>query len=98
MIGARRLRWVVLVLATAVPWGSTPPVGAAPAVTPRVLVLSLPTLVPVTVRPHDPRDRAPGFVIQSPLGQPLLVARVTPEEIQAEIDSYRAESRRAAGA
>ena len=44
MIGARRLRWVVLVLATAVPWGSTPPVGAAPAVTPRVLVLSLPTL------------------------------------------------------
>lgn len=45
-------------------------------------VLSLPTLVPVTVRPHDPRTTAPGFVIQSPLGQPLLVARVTPEAIQ----------------
>ena len=42
-------------------------------------VLSLPTLVPVTVRPHDrTRRAAPGFVVQSPLGQPLLVARVTP--------------------
>ena len=41
-------------------------------------VLSLPTLVPVTVRPYDPRATAPGFVVQSPLGQPLLVARVTP--------------------
>jgi signal transduction histidine kinase len=45
-------------------------------------VLSLPTLVPVTVRPHDPRAAAPGFVIQSPLGQPLLIARVTPQVIQ----------------
>ena len=45
-------------------------------------VLSLPTLVPVTVRPHDPGASVPGFVIQSPLGQPLLVARVTPEAIQ----------------
>ena len=45
-------------------------------------VLSLPTLVPVTVRPHDPRATAPGFVIQSPLGQPLLIARVTPQAIQ----------------
>ncbi len=45
-------------------------------------VLSLPTLVPVTVHPHDPRASAPGFVVQSPLGQPLLVARVTPQAIQ----------------
>ena len=44
MSRARRLRWAVLVLATAVPWGSTSPAGAGPAVTPRVLVLSLPTL------------------------------------------------------
>ena len=45
-------------------------------------VLSLPTLVPVTVRPHDPRATQNGSVIQSPLGQPLLVASVTPEAIQ----------------
>ena len=45
-------------------------------------VLSLPTLVPVTVRPHDAGPSAAGFVIQSPLGQPLLVARVTPDAIQ----------------
>jgi signal transduction histidine kinase len=45
-------------------------------------VLSLPTLVPAVVRPHDPRLTAPGFVVQSPLGQPLLVARVTPEAIR----------------
>jgi signal transduction histidine kinase len=53
-------------------------------------VLSLPTLVPVTVRPHDPRDREPGFIIQSPLGQPLLFARVTPEEIQDTRERWRA--------
>ncbi len=45
-------------------------------------MLSLPTLVPVTVRPHDPRATAPGFIVQSPLGQPLLIARVTPQAIQ----------------
>ena len=45
-------------------------------------VLSLPTLAPVAVRPHDPRASASGFVIQSPLGQPLLVARVTAEAIE----------------
>jgi signal transduction histidine kinase len=44
-------------------------------------VLSLPTLVPVTVRPHDPSATVPGFVVQSPLGQPLLIARVTPQAI-----------------
>jgi hypothetical protein len=53
-------------------------------------VLSLPTLVPVLVRPHDPSfgvvldtpSGEPAFVVQSPLGQPLLVARVTPEAIR----------------
>ena len=45
-------------------------------------VLSLPTLVPVTVRPYEQPASAPGFVIQSPLGQALLVARVTPDAIE----------------
>jgi signal transduction histidine kinase len=53
-------------------------------------VLSLPTQVPVTVRPHDSsldgaQDKESGasaFVVQSPLGQPILVARVTPEAIR----------------
>ena len=44
-------------------------------------VLSLPTLVPVTVKPHDAGSSENGFVIQSPLGQPLLVAQVTAEAI-----------------
>ena len=55
-------------------------------VAPEEGLLSLPTLVPATVRPYDPQGNAPGFVIQSPLGQPLLVARVTP----AAIDQTRA--------
>jgi signal transduction histidine kinase len=50
-------------------------------VTPEEGTLSLPTLVPVTVRPHDAGASENGFVIQSPLGQPLLVARVTAEAI-----------------
>ena len=45
-------------------------------------ILSLPTLVPMTVRPHDPQATTPGFVIYSPLGQPLLVARATTEAIE----------------
>ena len=45
-------------------------------------ILSLPTLVPVSVQPHEQHTNAPGFVIQSPLGQPLLVARATPDAIQ----------------
>src|SRR5688572_6290012 len=49
---------------------------------PEEAVLSLPTLVPVTVRPYAPGETAPGFVVQSPLGQPLLIARVTPQAIQ----------------
>jgi signal transduction histidine kinase len=53
-------------------------------------VLSLPTVVPVTVRPHDGQaDTAPGFVVQSPLGQPLLVARVTLEAIHATRTRWR---------
>ncbi len=49
---------------------------------PEDAVLSLPTLVPVTVRPYDLRASAAGFVIQSPLGQPLLAASVTPDAIR----------------
>jgi signal transduction histidine kinase len=45
-------------------------------------LLSLPTFVPVSVAPHDAEASAAGFAIQSPLGQPLLVARVTAESIQ----------------
>ncbi len=45
-------------------------------------VLSLPTLVPVTVRPYEAGAATQGFVIQSPLGQPLLVARVTPQAVR----------------
>ena len=51
-------------------------------VAPEEGILSLPTLVPATVRPHDPQASASGFVVQSPLGQPLLVARVTAEAIE----------------
>lgn len=50
--------------------------------TPELGLLSLPTLVPVSVAPHDPRDSAPGVVIQSPLGQPLLATSITAESIQ----------------
>jgi signal transduction histidine kinase len=52
-------------------------------------VLSLPTLVPVTVRPHDPHASAAGFIVQSPLGQPLLVARVTTQAIQDTRQRWR---------
>ena len=52
-------------------------------------VLSLPTLVPVTVRPYDAAAVPQGFVIQSPLGQPLLVARVTSRAIQDTRTAWR---------
>jgi signal transduction histidine kinase len=52
-------------------------------------VLSLPTLVPVNVRPYDQRTGATGFVIQSPLGQPLLVSRVAPDAIQETRTRWR---------
>jgi len=52
-------------------------------------LLSLPTLVPVTVRPYDPLASVSGFVIQSPLGQPLLVARVTPDAIHETRAQWR---------
>ena len=55
--------------------------GMRPAA-PEEADLSLPTLVPVSVRPHDPGTRTDGFIVQSPLGQPLLDARVTPAAIQ----------------
>jgi signal transduction histidine kinase len=51
-------------------------------------VLSLPTLVPVTVRLHTSTSRD-GFIIQSPLGQPLLVAHVTPQAIQETREDWR---------
>jgi signal transduction histidine kinase len=44
-------------------------------------LLSLPTLLPVTVQPYSAERAANGFVVQSPLGQPLLVARVGPQTI-----------------
>ncbi|HUP41471.1 MAG TPA: hypothetical protein VM115_15205, partial [Vicinamibacterales bacterium] len=53
-------------------------------------ILSLPTLVPVTVRPYDARANASGFVVPSPLGQPLLVAHVTPGAIQETRGRWRA--------
>ena len=52
-------------------------------------VLSLPTLVPVTVRPYDGAVARHGFLIQSPLGQSLLTARVTPQAIQATRTEWR---------
>ena len=58
--------------------------------TPEEGVLSLPTLVPVTVRPHDistPTEQ--GFIVQSPLGQPLLVAHVTPKAIRVTRTAWR---------
>jgi signal transduction histidine kinase len=51
-------------------------------VAPEEGALSLPTLVPVTVLPDEDVPGAQGFVVQSPLGQPLLVARVTSQAIQ----------------
>jgi signal transduction histidine kinase len=53
-------------------------------------VLSLPTLVPVTVRPYDGTAPAGGFVIQSLLGQPLLVATATTEAIRSTRTRWRA--------
>jgi signal transduction histidine kinase len=53
-------------------------------------ILSLPTLVPVTVRPYDSRGDMSGFVIPSPLGQPLLVASVAPDAIQETRARWRA--------
>ena len=58
-------------------------------VTPEESVLSLPTLVPVTVRPHDAGASERGFVITSPLGQPLLVARVTADAIHETRAQWR---------
>ena len=52
-------------------------------------VLSLPTLVPVTVRTYDGTVARDEFVSQSPLGQPLLTARVPPQAIQATRTAWR---------
>lgn len=54
-------------------------------------VLAIPTIAPVTARPHD-RTRAnePNtFVVRSPDGHPLLDARVTPESIAAARHQWR---------
>ncbi len=53
-------------------------------------VLSLPTLVPVNVRPYDAAPGDEGFVVQSPLEQPLLVAHVTTAAIQQTRAAWRA--------
>ncbi len=58
--------------------------------TPEEEVLSLPTLVPVTVRPYETAAADQGFSVQSPLGQPLLVARVTSQAIQTTRAGWRA--------
>ncbi|HET9468404.1 MAG TPA: HAMP domain-containing sensor histidine kinase [Vicinamibacterales bacterium] len=60
------------------------------AAAPEEGLLSLPTLVPVTVRAYDARENAEGFAIPSPLGQPLLVARVTPGAIEDTRARWRA--------
>ena len=39
----------------------------------------MPTLVPVTVQPYDLRPAIPVLSSQSPIGQPLLIAHVSPE-------------------
>jgi signal transduction histidine kinase len=54
-------------------------------------VLSIPTLVPVSVRPHDgARANEPHtFVVTSPTGQPLLDAQVSSESIQAARERWR---------
>jgi signal transduction histidine kinase len=57
--------------------------------TPEDGVLSLPTLVPVTVRPHGATADHEGFVIESPLKQPLLVAHVTPAAIHESRTIWR---------
>jgi signal transduction histidine kinase len=44
--------------------------------------LSLPTLVPATVRAFERSAAADGFVIETRAGQPLLVARVSPQVIR----------------
>ncbi|RPI57146.1 MAG: sensor histidine kinase [Acidobacteria bacterium] len=59
--------------------------------TPEEGVLSLPTLVPVTVRPHEGTEVEQGFTVQSPLGQPLLVARATSQAIQNTRAGWRAD-------
>lgn len=59
------------------------------AVAPEEGVLSLPTLVPVTVRAYEQQSDGGGFLIQSPLGQPLLVARVTPDALAATRARWR---------
>jgi signal transduction histidine kinase len=53
--------------------------------------LSIPTIVPVTVRPHDATAAsAPHtFVITAPNGQPLLDARVTSDALQAARTTWR---------
>jgi nitrogen fixation/metabolism regulation signal transduction histidine kinase len=57
--------------------------------TPEEGVLSLPTLMPVTVRPYDAAAARHEFVIHSPLGKPLLIGRVTPQAIQETRQVWR---------
>jgi signal transduction histidine kinase len=53
--------------------------------------LSMPTVVPVSVRAHDTAtvSEPDTFVIASPTGQPLLDVRVTSEDLQAARSAWR---------
>jgi signal transduction histidine kinase len=55
------------------------------------VVLSMPTIAPVVVRPHQlARPNDPNsFIVRSPAGQPLLDARVSSESIQAARSAWR---------
>jgi len=52
-------------------------------------VLAMPTVVPVTVRPYEPGAQANGFVVDSPKGQPLLLAHVSSQSIQEARATWR---------
>ena len=45
-------------------------------------VVAMPTIVPVTVRPHGASVPANSFVVEGPDNQPLLVAEVNPQAIR----------------
>ena len=67
-------------------------VSASPGVrsaTPGEGLLSLAAVAPATVRPYDPAAPAHGFVVQSPRGQPLLVASVTPDAVHQTRTRWR---------
>ena len=52
-------------------------------------MLSLPTLAPVTVQPLDASRPSDGFVVQSPVGQPLLIAHITRQTVRETRERWR---------